>query len=92
LPVKQAACGVRMDTNPPFTIAQGREHEVVASFARFLGAHGGDAEAVREVSCDMSPAFIKGVRDHLPNAEVTFDKFHVSKILSDALKRVRRSE
>lgn len=71
---------------------EGREHQVVASFARFLGEHGGNASAVTEVSCDMSPAFIKGVRDYLPEAEVTFDKFHVAKILGDAVERVRRSE
>jgi transposase len=71
---------------------EGREHQVVAAFARFLGEHGGDASAVTEVSCDMSPAFIKGVREFLPEAEVTFDKFHVSKILGDAVERVRRSE
>jgi hypothetical protein len=34
---------------------EGREHQVVDAFARFLGAHGGDPVAVREVSCDMSP-------------------------------------
>ena len=27
-----------------------------------------------DVSCDMSPAFIKGVYDNLPTAEITFDK------------------
>jgi transposase len=86
------SCFFDMDARRLVFATEGREHEVVASFARFLGAHGGDAEAVREVSCDMSPAFIKGVRDHLPNAEVTFDKFHVSKILSDAMEKVRRSE
>jgi transposase len=71
---------------------EGREHQVVAAFARVLGEHGGDASAVKEVSCDMSPAFIKGVREFLPEADVTFDKFHVAKILGDAVERVRRSE
>ena len=66
--------------------------ETVAAFARFLGSHSGDSSTVREVSCDMSPAFSKGVRENLPNAEVTFDKFHVTKVLGDALEKVRRSE
>jgi transposase len=29
------------------------------------------------ISIDMSPAFISGVSKHLPNAQITFDKFHV---------------
>ncbi len=40
----------------------------------------------------MSPAFIKGVAEHLPNAEVTFDKFHIVKIINDAVDEVRRGE
>ena len=71
---------------------EGRELQVVASFARFLGEHGGNASAVTEVSCDMSPAFIKCVREFLPKANVTFDRFHVAKILGDAVERVRRTE
>ena len=31
---------------------------------------------------DGYPAFIKGVRENLPNAEVTFDKFHVTKVVT----------
>src|SRR5215471_4090485 len=40
----------------------------------------------------MSNAFIKGVADHLPNARVTFDKFHVVAHASAALDRTRRLE
>ncbi|MBA3936067.1 MAG: transposase [Planctomycetes bacterium] len=40
----------------------------------------------------QSRAFIKGVRESLPKAEVTFDRFHVAKVLGDAVERVRRSE
>jgi transposase len=44
------------------------------------------------VSIDMSPAFIKGVSDHLPNAKITFDKFHVIAHASQALDETRRRE
>ncbi len=86
------SCFFDMDARRLVFATEGREHQVVDAFARFLDAHGGDASAVREVSCDMSPAFIKGVRESLPEAEVTFDRFHVAKVLGDAVERVRRSE
>jgi transposase len=86
------SCFFDMESKRLVFATEGREHQVVASFARFLGEHGGDASAVTEVSCDMSPAFIKGVRESLPEAAVTFDRFHVAKILGDAVERVRRSE
>jgi len=40
----------------------------------------------------MSPAFIKGVTDNLPNAKITFDKFHILKIINEAVDAVRKSE
>ena len=47
---------------------------------------------VAEVCIDMSPAFIKGTADSLPNAAVTFDRFHAVKIINDAVDQVRRTE
>ena len=41
---------------------------------------------------DMSPAFISGAKKHLPNASITFDKFHVIKQLNEAIDEIRRNE
>ena len=64
----------------------------IAAFADDLAAHGGDPDAIAEVCIDMSPAFIKGVGDSLPNAAITFDKFHAVKIVNEAVDAVRRAE
>jgi len=40
----------------------------------------------------MSPAFIKGAEDNFPHAAITFDKFHVMKIINEAVDQVRRQE
>ena len=45
-----------------------------------------------DVSIDMSPAFIKGVEDNLPNAAITFDKYHIMKIINTAVDDVRKAE
>jgi len=71
---------------------EGRDANTVAAFAEDLTAHTGDPEAVSEVCIDMSPAFIKGVGENLPNAAITFDKFHAVKIVNDAVDQVRRAE
>ena len=57
-----------------------------------LRAHGPDIDAIDSVSIDMSPAFIKGCADSLPNARITFDKFHVIAHASRALDETRRIE
>ena len=71
---------------------EGRGSDTVALFAEYLRRHGGDPLRVKEVCCDMSPAYIKGVEESLPRASVTFDKFHVVKAMNDALDKVRRRE
>jgi transposase len=71
---------------------EGKDAATVAAFADDLAAHGGDPEAIEEVCIDMSPAFIKGIAENLPEAAVTFDKFHAVKIINDAVDQVRRAE
>ena len=39
-----------------------------------------------------SAAFIKGVAENLTEAEITFDKFHVMKLIGEAVDQVRRAE
>ncbi len=71
---------------------EGRDAETIEAFAADLAAHGGDPDAVSEVCIDMSPPFIKGIAENLPNAAVTFDKFHAVKIVNAAVDQVRRGE
>jgi transposase len=40
----------------------------------------------------MSPAFISGVVTHFPKAKITFDKFHIVKLLNEAVDEVRKKE
>lgn len=73
-------------------VTPGRDADTVGRFACDLRAHGGDPAQVSEVACDMSAGFRKGAAEHLPNAHLTLDKFHVTKLVVDALDEVRRSE
>jgi transposase len=73
-------------------VAKGRDALTVAGFAQYLRAHKADPDNITAATIDMSPAFIKGVSDHLPNAKITFDKFHVIAHASQALDEMRRRE
>jgi transposase len=42
------------------------------------------------VATDMSKAYIRAVRDHLPRAVHVFDHFHVIKLVNDKLSALRR--
>ncbi len=54
-------------------ISAGKDNKTVVDFVEELEAKKGDRKAIKQVSCDMSPAFIKGVKENLPEAEITFD-------------------
>lgn len=69
-----------------------REASAIERLAADLTAHNGDPATIRAVSIDMSPAYIKGVQTSLPNAVITFDKFHVIAHASHALDLTRRAE
>jgi len=73
-------------------ITEGKGHETVEKFVEDLITHNGDPKNIKDVSCDMSPAFIKGVKKFLPDAEITFDRFHIMKIINDAVDQVRKEE
>jgi transposase len=71
---------------------EGKGHETLKAFKADLEAHGGDAGRIKEASLDMSQAFAKGLREYFPNAYLTFDRFHVMKLLGEAVDAVRRKE
>lgn len=73
-------------------VADRRGQETVEQFAGFLAGHGGDPSNITEVCQDMSGAYLAGVREHLGQAKVTFDRFHVKQKLSEAIDTVRRAE
>ncbi len=54
--------------------------------------HNGSPENIKNASCDMSPAYIKGIGENLENAEITFDKFHILKVINEGVDKVRREE
>ncbi|AEM48426.1 transposase IS204/IS1001/IS1096/IS1165 family protein [Acidithiobacillus ferrivorans SS3] len=70
----------------------GKDAKTVEAFATDLAAHGGDPKAIEEVSMDLSPAFQKGAAEHLPKAQITFDRFHLTALVNVAVDAVRRAE
>jgi transposase len=73
-------------------VTEGASAESIGRLAAELHGRGCPATQIRSVSIDMSPGFIKGCAEHLPNARITFDKFHVIWHANAAVDRTRRIE
>jgi transposase len=69
-----------------------RDHQTVVEFAADLKAHGDDPSDVRHVCMDMSAAYAKGATLALPQAQISYDRFHVVSMAIEAMDQVRRTE
>jgi transposase len=67
-----------------------RTAESIGDFVAEMPAHGAVPEQIKKVAIDMSRAYQKGAAEHLPLAEIAFDRFHVMKKAGEALDAVRK--
>jgi len=69
--------------------AEGKSAETLQKFFAELGpTRSGN---LKNVTIDMSEAYVKAVTAAAPQAKIIFDRFHVQRLASDALDEVRRS-
>ena len=73
-------------------VCEGKDAATIESFKSDLAQHKGSSENINNFCCDMSPAFIYGIENIFSNASITFDKFHVMKLMNEAIDKVRREE
>lgn len=81
-----------LDTGRIIHICKGKDSSTLITFADSLKSHKGTLEQISDFCCDMSPAFIKGITETFPKSSIIFDKFHVMKLVNEALDEVRRLE
>lgn len=67
-------------------ILPNRSKDSVIKFIRSLP----DYQSIRVVTCDMWAPYRDAAHEVIPNADVVVDKFHVIKMLNDALEKIRK--
>jgi transposase len=80
------------DARRVIDVEEGRGEQTVHDFSKKLDAKGGDSSEITTASSDMSSAYRSGIQFCFPNAKHTVDKFHVKKLMLDAMDEVRRGE
>lgn len=71
---------------------EGKDSSAITSFSEDFQNHNGNPNNIKSVCCDMSPSYISGISKELPNAEITFDKFHLIKAMNEGVNEVRIQE
>ena len=85
-------CFVDLAKSQIIYVTEGKGKETVAEFKKDLVQHQGSPQNIKTMCCDLSPAFISGVQKEFPDAALTFDRFHIMKIINEAVDKVRREE
>lgn len=73
-------------------VCEGKNSSTLTTFNEDLINHGGEPTMIQFISCDMSPSFINGISSEFPDSKITFDKFHVMKMMNEAVDEVRKQE
>ncbi len=84
--------GVDMDAGRLIHAVPGKGKETIKAIGEYLASQEVKPGQITEVSMDMSPSFIAGVGEIFPKARVTFDRFHVVKLLNEAMDKLRKLE
>jgi transposase len=83
---------VDLDNNKVLYVCEGKDASTISSFKEDLENHNGSSKNIEMFCSDMSPAFISGITEQFPESSLTFDKFHVMKMVNEAVDQVRREE
>lgn len=73
-------------------VSEGKDSACIKKSVDYLEEKQVNTDAIEQVCIDMSPAFISGCNSYLPDASITFDKFHVVKEVNKAMDELRKTE
>lgn len=71
---------------------KGKGSECIKESVEYLKEKSIDPKAIEQVCIDMSPSYISGCSEYLPDSAITFDKFHVIKEVNKAMDELRKTE
>jgi transposase len=84
--------GVDLDESRVVHATEGKGKACIQSMADYLTSKGVAEDQITELSMDLSAAFIAGASESFSKAQITFDRFHVVKLLNEAMNKVRIAE
>lgn len=79
-----------IDLKKVIWIGIGRKEETLDGFFKEIGEE--KSKKITVAVLDMWDAYIASIRKNAPQADLVFDKFHISKKVNEALDSVRKSE
>lgn len=73
-------------------VAVGKDKEALAHALVDMDVRGGDRKLVRTVTMDMSRSYISGTNEHMRQADIVFDRYHIAAKMNKAVDLIRRQD
>jgi transposase len=80
---------IDFETRQIIHAVEGKDKAAIEPFLKTLSQR---AHNLKAVAMDMSAAYYSAVAEHLPGVKIVFDKFHVLKLINDAIDEIRREQ
>jgi transposase len=81
--------GGDLDESRVIHVTEGKGKTTLKSIQQHLETKGVEPIQVKQISMNLSPSFIVGAAESIPDAQITFDRFRVVKLLNEAMNQVR---
>ncbi len=73
-------------------VTEGKDEKTIEAFKEHLEKKQVNPKQIKNIGIDMSPAFIAGIMKSFPDSSIVFDRFHIVKLLNEAMDKVRKAE
>jgi len=83
---------VDLDQRRVIFATEGKDETTVERLQKHLEEKQVKPQQIKNISIDMSPAYISGIMKHFGDSAIVFDRFHITKLLNEAMDKVRKQE
>ena len=73
-------------------ISEGKSESSLVEALGEMEFRGASKEKVRCTTMDMSKSYIKGVKTHLPQSQIVFDRYHIAAMMNKVVDETRKKE
>ena len=89
---KYITVAVDLEARRVIHATEGKNAKTIDKIKDHLLSKSVEPAQIQHASIDLSPSFISGLKNNFPDAEIHFDRFHVKKLLNEAMDDVRKLE
>jgi transposase len=73
-------------------VSPGKDEKTIETLCNYLNNKGVDPKQITHAAIDMSIPYISGLTKYFPDTAIVFDRFHLKKVVNNAMDELRKAE